>query len=187
MTFTMEQKLRDSVSNLALETWTAEQGPLDPPEKSKLLQLVGFAHAIAHEAGFSQQRWIDAARRSGASWAEIGEVLGISRQAAQQRFGTSGAVFPDAIPDHKLIERSATAFNEMGILELEGHRGRELVALGPMTLGLIQTERQCEYRREIALSSAAKKAMLGEQGWLHAGTWYPFLYFKRPIAADNAA
>jgi hypothetical protein len=32
---------------------------------------------------------IDFARDSGASWSQIGRALGISKQAAQQRYGTS--------------------------------------------------------------------------------------------------
>lgn len=31
--------------------------------------------------------YVSAAREDGASWTEIGKVIGISRQAAQQRFG----------------------------------------------------------------------------------------------------
>lgn len=33
--------------------------------------------------------YVHEARRLGASWAELGAILGISRQAAQQRFGRS--------------------------------------------------------------------------------------------------
>src|SRR5690242_533656 len=36
------------------------------------------AHLIAH--------FVDQARRSGASWAEIGRSMGVSKQAAQKRF-----------------------------------------------------------------------------------------------------
>lgn len=186
MTYDLEKKFRDSVSDLALKTWTIEHGPLEPPEKSKLLQLVEYSHIIAHEAGVSQQRWIDAARRCGASWAEIGGVLGISRQAAQQRFGTASYAPPSLHGGRALIERSATAFNEMGIMAEEGAQGRELVGLGPMTLAFIQSECQWEYRRELAIASAAKKAHLSASGWLRSGTWYPFLYFKRPLTSEDA-
>lgn len=34
---------------------------------------------------------VEQAREEGCTWAEIGEVLGVSRQAAQQRFTTDGA------------------------------------------------------------------------------------------------
>ncbi len=30
---------------------------------------------------------VDKARKEGASWADIGQAIGVSRQAAQQRFG----------------------------------------------------------------------------------------------------
>jgi hypothetical protein len=40
-----------------------------------------------HSAHERVQREVQAARNHGASWREIGEALGVSRQAAQQRFG----------------------------------------------------------------------------------------------------
>ena len=46
-------------------------------------------HLIGH--------FVDQARRSGASWAEIGRSMGVSKQAAQQRFVAKGAgQAPDA-------------------------------------------------------------------------------------------
>lgn len=32
--------------------------------------------------------YVNLARKDGASWAEIGRILGVTRQAAQKRFGT---------------------------------------------------------------------------------------------------
>lgn len=43
---------------------------------------------LAVDVGQDPTPWVTNAREVGqASWAEIGEVLGVSRQAAQQRFG----------------------------------------------------------------------------------------------------
>jgi hypothetical protein len=41
-------------------------------------------------ADLSLRRQVMVARRHGHSWAAIGFVLGITRQAAQQRFGNAG-------------------------------------------------------------------------------------------------
>ena len=54
------------------------------------LERLGVAVAIAgelHELGdLVVDRYVDAARADGRSWSQIGEVLGVSKQAAQQRF-----------------------------------------------------------------------------------------------------
>jgi hypothetical protein len=34
---------------------------------------------------------VESARGAGASWTEVGDAIGISRQAAQQRFGREGS------------------------------------------------------------------------------------------------
>ena len=40
--------------------------------------------------------FVDAARNSGATWEEIGDALGVTRQAAQQRYGQHDReVWPD--------------------------------------------------------------------------------------------
>lgn len=49
--------------------------------------------AAATELSGAEERVVRAlrnARRAGASWAQVGDALGISRQAAQQRFGGEG-------------------------------------------------------------------------------------------------
>ncbi|MGW6741059.1 Clp protease N-terminal domain-containing protein [Streptomyces sp. NPDC055025] len=48
-------------------------------------------HLIGH--------FVDQARRSGASWTEIGKSMGVTRQAAQKRFVTKGEQEPDANQD----------------------------------------------------------------------------------------
>lgn len=42
---------------------------------------------LAAEVGQDPTPWATNAREKGATWAEIGEVLGITKQGAQQRFG----------------------------------------------------------------------------------------------------
>jgi hypothetical protein len=51
------------------------------------LDAVRTALAAAREAETRLREAVDGARESGRTWAEIGEVLGTSRQAAFQRFG----------------------------------------------------------------------------------------------------
>jgi hypothetical protein len=51
------------------------------------LALVIRANGDLTAAELMLRRQVDAARKDGHSWAAIGYALGVSRQAAQQRFG----------------------------------------------------------------------------------------------------
>jgi len=60
--------------------------------------LDNLSDAVAVSAGLSDQadsligHFVDQARRSGASWSQIGTSMGVSKQAAQQRFVPRGPV-----------------------------------------------------------------------------------------------
>jgi hypothetical protein len=56
------------------------------PQDHALWMLSKYAEE-AREIERLTGEWVDKAREAGASWAQIGTALGISRQAAQQRFG----------------------------------------------------------------------------------------------------
>lgn len=69
------------------------------------LGLVARAAASLEEARRELQQAVDGARAEGASWAEVGRTLGISRQAAFKRFGRprdprNGAPMPTRPLDH---------------------------------------------------------------------------------------
>jgi hypothetical protein len=53
------------------------------------LERVRALEALRMELRPFQRSLVGDARRAGASWAEIGAVLAITRQAAEQRFGIS--------------------------------------------------------------------------------------------------
>jgi len=59
-------------------------------EWDKDLTLVKVAHRELSMAELNLRHRVAVARRNGHSWAAIGLMLGITRQAAQQRFGTAG-------------------------------------------------------------------------------------------------
>lgn len=60
---------------------------MTPPEKTRLLKGVANASAAFEAARAALHKAVSAALDHGASWSEIGGVLGVSRQAAFQRFG----------------------------------------------------------------------------------------------------
>jgi hypothetical protein len=51
-----------------------------------LADSVGIAQHLGELADHLIGHFVDQARNSGASWAEIGEALGVTKQAAQKRF-----------------------------------------------------------------------------------------------------
>ena len=57
----------------------AEFPPLDRQES---LELLALQEVVTRKAGYGRQLTVRTARAAGASWAEIGQALGTSRQAA---------------------------------------------------------------------------------------------------------
>ncbi|HTJ66162.1 MAG TPA: DUF3887 domain-containing protein [Actinospica sp.] len=60
------------------------RGPLDPP---RYLELVRDAHEVRESADQVLRLSVQQARDAGHTWQEIGDLLGVTRQAAFQRFG----------------------------------------------------------------------------------------------------
>jgi hypothetical protein len=185
-----EARIRSRTAAIPLEWVEGARGPVDGADRTQFVDLIIAAHLVADEGRLALHRWIDAGRRAGLSWTEIGVLLGISKQAAQQRFGGPLADKPEA-PAAEIEVRGATALNEMGLLEAEGGRGRELVAVGPLRLLFRQTALVWEYRRIVAIAPTGQMSRLRAQGWSHVASWFPFHYFKRqtrrtiPDAGEN--
>lgn len=180
MKISEQQALRDKVAALMIE-WAETRDPTFTGEnRDGFAEAILAAHLIADEGRIGLHRWVDAARRSGLTWSEIGEVLGISKQAAQQRFGTSNmneATAPsEGSEDEILVRWGAHAFNEMDILREEGTKGHELVSFGPLFLKFRRTETEWEYRRVIGV-----RPKLEREGWRYVASWLPFFYYKRPL------
>jgi hypothetical protein len=58
-----------------------------PDSMASALAKLGMALASAQDAELRLREAVDAARDAGRTWAEIGDILGTTRQAAFQRFG----------------------------------------------------------------------------------------------------
>lgn len=56
--------------------------------------LVGVLADIRAEVERLISTNVALARRDGASWSELGDALGVSKQAAHERYGTTAATFP---------------------------------------------------------------------------------------------
>jgi len=176
--FAAEQDVRRRASDVALAWYEENRGPFRGSDPQAYRDMVVAAHVASEESRLAMHRWVDAARRASLSWAEIGSLIGTSKQAAQQRFGGAAqAVRPAG--DDIIVRHGATEFNEMEMLDDEGRAGRELVDTGFFRLFLRQTDQAWEYQRVAALFPDRMRRKLEAAGWTWVSTWYPFHYFKR--------
>lgn len=177
-----EADIRARTAAIPLDWVTDANGSFEGETKSEFGVVITAAHIVSDEAGMSLRRWIDAGRRAGMSWAEVGALLGISKQAAQQRFGRPGED-ADAANDGEIVVRlGATAFNEMAMMRREGEQGRELVGTGALSLTFRQTDQRWEYRRTAGQMPGQGERMVRD-GWTYVSSWLPWNYYKRSLEA----
>jgi hypothetical protein len=168
-------------------------------DPASFLALVAAARVGAAEAERLLRDAVAGARRAGHSWEAIGGLLGVSRQAAQQRFAAAGAGAGEAAaaeaadaagpaPDRRVVT-NVTAFTEMAVLAAEGDRGWHLVDFGPLYLVIERSPNRWAHRR-VTLPARAAQRRLEQDGFVAVGTWFPFRYFKRetdlPAAPEQA-
>lgn len=65
------------------------------PDKASLVAMVAAASATLELAREALHQAVHNALDRGATWSEVGEALGVSRQAAFQRFGPKQLTSPD--------------------------------------------------------------------------------------------
>lgn len=147
-----------------------------PDESLRLLEACAAAALICEQL---QGEAVQHARRADHSWAAIGGLLGISRQAAQQRFSGDKA---DAGANAATRTIVATLGNEMQLLKTEGEKGNHLVDFGLYYLQVQASRHVWEHRREIALNIRDKRNKLEAEGWIYVGAMLPFHYFKRQVS-----
>lgn len=167
--------LRESIEQAIVAASGLGRGAAATP--AQFLALVVAGDRAAAVCAATQQKAVEQARRAGLSWAAIGQALGITRQAAQQRF-SGDAAEPQEKQGIRIVQ-GATAFNEMKLLAAEGAEGNHLVGFGGLHLLVQHSAQAWEHRREVALNIAARRARLEQAGWTYVGSWFPFHYFKR--------
>lgn len=160
---------------------------LDPTLERRLetepqahLDLVLLTRRTHDEAGELLGLAVSSARAAGWSWEAIGSALGMSRQAAQQRFGRRPVPVPGTSEHRQLV--GLTAFNEIEQLNEWGRHGWHSVGFGPRFHDVERTDTQWEHRRAVIGSRRARD--LEAEGWERIGTlWFPWTYFKRHLDA----
>ena len=143
------------------------------------LELIGIAARGEQHAAATLRAAVGGARSAGNSWEVIGKVLGMTRQAAQQRFGEQT---PRPTGVETRVLRGLTAFSEMAALAEAGRGGWHSVGYGPLYHVLERSDTQWEHLRVLVPGSDI--ATLLRAGWQQIGTgWFPWAYFKRPLQA----
>ena len=106
--------------------------PLD-----QLTDAVLAANHLGELADHLIGHFVDQARRSGASWTEIGRSMGVSKQAAQKRFVAKGEA-PDLDPAEGFSRFTARARNVVMAAQNEAHAaGNAEIAPAHLVLGLL--------------------------------------------------
>ncbi|MBP3044351.1 hypothetical protein KKR91_06995 [Arthrobacter jiangjiafuii] len=143
------------------------------------LELIALTNRGAREMEQLLQSSVTSARLAGASWERIGQRLGMSRQAAQQRFGRVPAEegTGDTLQRRRLTP--VTAFDEMEALAEAGRQGWHSVGYGAYFHDLVRSSEQWEHLRVPAFGSGRRG--LEKAGWQKIGTlWFPWAYYARP-------
>ncbi|MEV6732657.1 MULTISPECIES: hypothetical protein [unclassified Streptomyces] len=152
------------------------------------LRLVDASRVGAEEASRLLREAVQGARAAGHSWDTVGRVLGVSRQAAQQRFAGkaagAGSSPPPAegpnAPKRRTLS-GLTAFNEMAALDEAGRDGWHMVGYGPFFHEVEASTHPWEHCR-VTLPSIARHRRMESEGWIPVGVgWFPWRYYKRPL------
>ena len=158
---------------------------LEPAEEQDHLAIVRRTAEAETEVRTLLRQAVAAARGAGHSWATLGSELGMSRQAAQQRFGGdpepvgAGADGRSGEGDDEPEERwlgPITAFDEMSELEIAGRQGWRTVGAAMFKHRVRRTPTQWEHRRVVWTGRASR---LERDGWQVAFLAFPWVYLVR--------
>lgn len=157
-------------------------GGITDPTPEDHLVLVRRAAAAEQHAKALLQETINSARAAGHSWATIGQVLGLTRQAVQQRFGGAAA----AVTGEERWLGPVTAFDEMPELEAAGRMGWHTIGVGMLKHRMVRTDTQWEHRRYLWPAPAG---LLEKDGWRIGSRAFPWVYLirdtGRPVPNDG--
>ena len=180
-----EQELRDRVSDLIMDWHEQIVGvSVDDADAEHFRGLIRAASVVAGESGELLRDSVGSGKRAGLTWADIGGVMGTSRQAAQQRFAPTttfmGVGTGGSDEDGLVVRSGMNAFNEVAAMNDEGENGNELVGAAPFKLYFTPRDARWENIRTAALRRRRSVIKQYEdEGWTHAFTWPPFIYLTR--------
>ena len=142
-------RLDDLISAIS----TNEQAPLD-----RLANAVLLADHLGELADHLIGHFVDQARRSGASWTEIGASMGVTKQAAQKRFVPKGDLDPSQ--GFSRFSESARASLVVGMNEAKAAGNAEMAPVH-LVLGVLGVP-QSEGAGLLAGAGVTREAVLAE-------------------------
>lgn len=151
----------------------------EPQNVADYLSLIEFASDIESQAHTVLREAVGAARAAGATWSAIGAVLGMSKQAAQQRFTTGTPTAPIAGPDERILG-PVTTFDEMDELALAGQYGWHSVEVGTRYHRVLRSDTRWEHSR-VTLLGGSRRSALQAEGWQVIHASFPYTYLKRDL------
>jgi hypothetical protein len=171
--------VRDTVTRAILDAAGLDSAAVMHLTTDEHLALIRASSDAERDVRVILRQAVESARAGGVSWAAIGAELGMTRQAAQQRFGDARA---DAAADDAADEAEyrwlgpVTAFDEMAELELAGRAGWHTVEAGMLRHRMVRTDTQWETKRLIWRGPSRRDA---EQGWIVGASVFPWAYLVR--------
>src|ERR1044071_3627031 len=132
MTTPAPMKLPVRLDDLIDTITKVHSDPLD-----QLTDAVLAAGSLRDIAAHPTRHFVDQARRSGASWTEIGRSMGVTKQAAQKRFVPKDPGGPlDLDPSEGFSRFTARARNAVTAAQNEASAaGNDLICPGHLALG----------------------------------------------------
>ena len=110
-----------------------------PDALDQLSDAVIAADHLGEVADHLIGHFVDQARRSGASWTEIGKSMGVTKQAAQKRFVPKGPSEPSALDPSQGFGRFTERAKHVIVAAQEAarHAGHDYIGTEHLVLGLL--------------------------------------------------
>lgn len=177
---TPDPQLSVELSRLAARRWSPAPGEAPGTTEQLLAAITSFQNLVSASTELQGQA-VRAAHEAGVSWAKIGELLGTSRQAVQQRFDPH-YVPAEAAADRTRILGPVTRAEELDHLSEAGAHGWRLVSARHGEHLLERDDREWEVKRVSVFS--ARPMPSERDGWHAAAIRFPDCFFVRP-AGDS--
>lgn len=163
------------LSRLAV-AWQAKDGQGDTGASGDPLSAVVAFQALARLSEDLQLQAARTAHGAGVSWSRIGSTLGVSRQAAQQRFDPNYSESLPREPDARTLG-PVTRDEEMRHLEVAGSQGWKLVEARHGELSVEHLGGKWEAKRVSIFS--LQPLPPAREGWTAVSTRFPDCFYVR--------